>query len=209
MSRSCAIQLRKSSEADRSPRRRSAAGRPNRIPRAAASAGPARRAWRRLGVEIAGADPADLAFDACAASAARRSPPRPPAWASRTIAARTSRTAGRSPSPGSRTCAVGRSRGRDRTAPARSRRAGAVAAEAGEAAQGLLALLEVGVGEGDHGFVEVGVVGDFRVGDVKALPKSSACGISRWIGATEAARDTCGACGAAAGGGTGAAAGAG
>ena len=75
-----------------------------------------------------GADPADVAADRAPAllrGRLRRPPRRPPAWAARTTAAPTSRTAARSRAPGSRTAAAGRWRGTGRTAPARSRHAGA------------------------------------------------------------------------------------
>ena len=127
MSSCCGIQLRNSSR-----RRRAGLGvdalqrAPSRTPRAAASAASATQPARRASASsVVGADPADLAVDA-RARLGRSSlrPPRPPAWAARTTAAPTSRTAARSRAPGSRTCAAGRSRGRGRTAPARSRHAG-------------------------------------------------------------------------------------
>ena len=150
-----------------------------------------------VGVEVARADPADLAFDARAASAAPRSPPRRPAWASRTTAAPTSRTAARSRAPGSRTCAAGRSRGRGRTAPARSRRAArgcrrgrsGCASACSHCSKSALAKAITASSRSGSWVTSV-------LATANALPKSSACARSRWIGATDAARDT----GAGAGG---------
>ena len=132
----------------------------------------------RVGVDELGADPADLAVDARAARPLFARPPRPPAWAARTTAAPTSRTAARSRAPGSRTCAAGRSRGTGRTAPARSRRAARAAPPAPVSVeQRLLALFEVGVRERDHRFVEVRVVRDLAHVDRERVAEVAGDGV--------------------------------
>ena len=94
-----------------------------------------RRAQARHGVDVEhlGADPADLAGRALLGAACPAAPTRPPAWAARTTAAPTSRTAAHSPAPGFRTWAAGRWRGTGRTAPARFRRAGRARRRCGSA----------------------------------------------------------------------------
>ena len=75
------------------------------------------------------------------------------------------------------------------------------AAVAGQPRERLLALLEVGVGEGDHRLVELGVVADLAVGDRECLAELLGLRHVEPSGATAGARGA--ACGAGAGAGAG------
>ncbi len=67
------------------------------------------------------------------------------------------------------------------------------AARAGLRRERLLALLEVGVGEGDHRFVEVRVVGDLGAVGGERLRRIRSAGVrSSLIGAIEAERAAAG-----------------